>query len=71
MQKGELPYHHEYERSGAPICPETGTDLSNFSADSVRAHAEALFPGDPALFGGDEARERKAILLKIAASKEK
>jgi len=69
--QAEPSYRTEYETSGKHICPETGTDLTDFTADSVRAYAENLFTGDPKNFGGEAARERKAILLKIAAEKDK
>ena len=62
----EPEYRSAYEKTGKHICPETGKDLTGWSAASIRAHAEDLFPGDPRDFGGDEARERKATLLKIA-----
>ena len=71
MPQAEPEYRTAYADGKGQICPETGIDLTNFTADGVRAHAENLFPGDPAKFGGDMARERKATLLKIAAEKDK
>jgi hypothetical protein len=66
----EPTYRTEFETSGKQICPETGIDLTDFSADGVRAHAENLFTGDPKNFGSDAARKRKAILFKIADAKD-
>ena len=66
----EPAYRTAYEKDGTLTCPETGTDLSEFSADGIRAHAEYLFQGDPRNFGSEAAKKRKALLLKMADEKE-
>jgi hypothetical protein len=68
--QGEPEYRDEYVRTGKHICPETGKDLTGWSAASIRAHAENIFPGDPKDFGGEQARDRKAQLLKMAKESE-
>jgi len=67
----EPEYRTAYTESGKHICPETGTDLSNWSADSVRAHAENIYPEYARENFSDEAKERKAILLQIAKDKDR
>jgi len=62
----EPSYRTEYVKTGKLICPETGKDLTGWSAASIRAHAEDIFPGDPKDFGNKEAHDRKALLLKMA-----
>jgi hypothetical protein len=72
VSKQEEPaYRTAYEKDGSQVCPETGVDLSGFSAEGVRAHAENLYPHIGRENFSDEAKERKAILLKIADAKEK
>lgn len=68
--KTEPSYRTEYQTTGKHTCPETGKDLTGWSAASIRAHAEDLFPGDPKDFGGEEARDRKGQLLKMAKESE-
>lgn len=71
MSKAQEPeYRDAYRSLGKEICPETGADLSTWSADSVRAHAENLFPDYARENFSDEARDRKSQLLAIAAAKE-
>lgn len=71
MTKDSEPtYRTAYENDKSHICPETGADLSNFTADGVRAHAENLFPDDARENFSEEAKARKAILLEIAKEKE-
>lgn len=71
MSKSPEPsYRTEYVTTGKHIDPETGTDLTEWSADSVRAFAENLFPDHASDNFSDEAKERKAILLKIAKAKD-
>lgn len=68
--KNEPAYRSAYIKTGAHICPETGKDLTGWSAASIRAYAEDIFQGDPKDFGGAEARDRKAQLLKMAKESE-
>lgn len=70
-KQAEPAYRTAYEETKAEICPETGEDLSGFSADGVRAHAENLFPDYGRDNFSDEAKARKAILLAIAKGKER
>jgi hypothetical protein len=67
----EPEYRTAYESSGKHIDPETGKDLSDWSAESVRAYAEDLFPHYARENFSEEAAARKAILLKIAKEKDK
>jgi hypothetical protein len=69
--QAEPEYRTAYEKDGKLVCPETGTDLSEYSAESVRAHAENLYPHIGRENFSEEAKARKAILLKIADEKEK
>jgi hypothetical protein len=62
----EPAYRTAYEKGKKLICPETGVDLSKFHPDGVRAHAENLFPDYARENFSEEARARKATLLKIA-----
>jgi hypothetical protein len=66
----EPEYRTAYVETGKHICPETGKDLTGWSAASIRAHAEYLFPGEPRDFGSQTARDRKAALLKMAKEAE-
>jgi len=69
MPQEEPAYRTAYEKDKSPICPETGIDLSGYSAAGVRAHAENLFPTYAQENFSDEAKARKKILLEIAAEK--
>jgi len=67
----EPAYRTAYVDKKGQICPETGTDLTGFTADGVRAHAENLFPDAARDNFSKEAKARKDILLKIAKEKDK
>jgi hypothetical protein len=66
----EPEYRTAYEKDGKAICPETGVDLSDWEGASIRAHAENLFPEHARENFSEEAKARKAILLKIAKEKD-
>jgi hypothetical protein len=70
MKQAEPAYRTAYAENKTHICPETGIDLKDFTADGVRAHAENLFPHYARENFSDEAIARKAILLQIAKEKE-
>jgi len=67
----EPAYRTAYEKTGKHVCPETGTDLSKWGAESVRAHAENIFPDYARENFSEEAKARKAILIQIAKEKDK
>lgn len=67
----EPDYRTAYTDGGKLICPETGTDLSEWSGDSIRAHAENLYPTYARENFSEEAKERRAALLKMAGEKDK
>lgn len=64
--QAEPTYRTEYETSGKWICPETGKDLTGWKSLSILAYAEDLFPDYARENFSEEAKTRKAILLKIA-----
>jgi hypothetical protein len=68
-KQAEPAYRTAYTESGKLVCPETGIDLAEWSGESVRAHAENLYPDYAKDNFSDEAHERRAILLKIAKEK--
>ena len=70
-KQAEPEYRTAYTDGGKHICPETGVDLSDWSGDSIRAHAENLFPTYARENFSEEAAARKAVLLKIAGEKDK
>lgn len=69
--QAEPEYRTAYEKDGKLICPETGVDLTDYSAEGVRAHTENLFPHIARENFSEEAKARRAILLEIAKKKEK
>lgn len=69
--KDDLPYHPEHRKDDDTTCPETGVDLKDYSAESIRAHAESLYPEWARGNFSPEAKERKEILLKMAKERDK
>ena len=69
MAPKEPDYRTAYENEGKHICPETGTDLSEWSGPSIIAHAENLFPDAARDNFSEEAKSRKAALLRMAKEK--
>jgi hypothetical protein len=70
-QQAEPAYRTAYEKDGTLLCPETGEDLTGWHADSIRAHAENLFPAYARSEFSAEAIARKETLLKMAKEAEK
>ena len=62
----EPDYRTAYEKTGAHICPETGRDLSGWKKESVHAYIQDLYPDYARENFSEEAKARRAILLKIA-----